>query len=56
MATRKPGFQDTNGTRNRRQNRYGNAGADNDTDYRLTGGPPTNNRVRNRFTDMPRVA
>ena len=53
MATRKPGFQDSNSNRNKRTSRYGDSGANNDTAYRLTGGPPTNNVNRNRFTNMP---
>lgn len=57
MATRKPGEQNTNGNRNRRQNRYGNAGADNDVSYRFdTEATVSNNRVRARFADMPRTA
>lgn len=57
MATRKPGFQDTDGNRNRRSNRYGNSGADNNVDYRLdTSGPPNNNQNRNRFINMPVTA
>jgi hypothetical protein len=54
MATRKPGYQDTDTNRNKRQNRYGNSGADNDVDYRLdASGPPNNNKNRNRFINMP---
>lgn len=34
MATKKPGFDNSSGSRNRRASRYGNSGADNRTDKR----------------------
>jgi len=53
--SRKPGFQDTSGTRNKRENRYGLNGLRNDTAYRLGDNdvPKTDtadNKNRNRFT------
>lgn len=53
MATRKPGYQDDNTNRNKRETRYGNSGADNDVDYRLNATSPTSNVNRNRFINMP---
>ena len=55
MATRKPGQLDTSTNRNKRTNRYGNSGADNDVSYRLgTADAPdfatADNKNRNRFS------
>lgn len=55
MATRKPGQLDTTTNKNKRTNRYGNSGADNDVAYRLgTADAPhvdcADNKNRNRFS------
>ncbi len=52
MATRKPGFTDTNSNRNKRDSRI-DPSTDNVTAARHVGGPPTNNKNRNRFINMP---
>ncbi len=56
-TARRPGFQDTNNNRNKRENRYGSGGQKNDTGYRLgeADAPDIdtfNNKNRNRFLDM----
>lgn len=55
MATPNPGFQTTTTNRNKRANRYGNSGADNNVSYRLgTGDAPdaatADNKNTNRFS------
>ncbi len=55
LAARRPGFLDTDGNRNKRENRYNLEGLRNDTSYRLGEFdiPVTDtadNKNRNRFT------
>ena len=54
-TSRRPGFQDTAGNRNKRENRYGAGGKKNDTAYRLGENDRphldvADNKNRNRFT------